>query len=454
MPYRQAALWWRDAGAAEGEHGRLEGLSGVAEPARKGTFPAWLEGRLADFADAHPFKAQNSTGDQNAQNGLNAAGAPAGAPPGLPMPCYQSPQDEAMRREYLPSFGLWIELPLGELWCAAAFWRDAPWKKAEAALLSQLGIAYADAWRAQPFGRHDWSGTKTVRSAAGRVRRWSRSRVVRAVLLAAVVGAAALPIRQSVLAPAEIASQNAFVVRAPLQGVVDEIVVKPNAAVKKGDLLVKMEARELRGSLQAAEQSLAVAQAELRQAQQQAFADERSKMMLGVLVRRRDQAKSEAAYLAGELARTEIRAKRDGIAVFSDPQSWTGRPVSLGERILEIADPGALCIRADIPAGDAISLEAGAEVRFFLNAYPLDPMTGRLRQVAYRAVPAADGTLAYRAEIDFDRTASEANGRPDAESEVARIGLKGTAKIYGERTPLILYLLRKPLASLRLFLGF
>ena len=52
IDYRQAALWWRaadDAGA-----GRIEGLSGVADPVRNAAFPAWLVKRLGGFADAHP----------------------------------------------------------------------------------------------------------------------------------------------------------------------------------------------------------------------------------------------------------------------------------------------------------------------------------------------------------------------------------------------------------------
>lgn len=291
--------------------------------------------------------------------------------------------------------------------------------------------------------RSDWSGEGTVKAHSGRLLVWSRKRWVRCAAAAAVVGAMLIPIRQSVLAPAEVTAKNPFAVRAPLSGVVEEIVVKPNAPVKAGDLLVRMDSRDLRGQLEAARQTLSVAEAEYRQGQQQAFFDERSKMALGVLKRRRDQAEADAAFLAGELERTEIRADRSGVAVFSDPQEWLGRPVAVGERILMVADPRAVELEAEIPVGDAVALEKGAEVKFFLNASPTSPLEAQLIRVAYRASATADGTLAYKARAEFVPT----------DGDAPQLGLKGTAKFYGEETFLGLYLLRRPLATLRLWLG-
>ena len=341
-----------------------------------------------------------------------------------------------MAKEFLPAQALWAELPLkapqaggSGIRAALILWRDAPWTGADKAILTHLARAYADAWSAMPLGRSDWSGEGTVKAHSGRLLVWSRKRWVRCAAAAAVVGAMLIPIRQSV--------------RAPLSGVVEEIVVKPNAPVKAGDLLVRMDSRDLRGQLEAARQTLSVAEAEYRQGQQQAFFDERSKMALGVLKRRRDQAEADAAFLAGELERTEIRADRSGVAVFSDPQEWLGRPVAVGERILMVADPRAVELEADIPVGDAVALEKGAEVKFFLNASPTSPLEAELTRVAYRASATADGTLAYKARAEFVPT----------DGDAPQLGLKGTAKFYGEETFLGLYLLRRPLATLRLWLG-
>ncbi len=218
----------------------------------------------------------------------------------------------------------------------------------------------------------------------------------------------------------------------------------PNQRVQQGDLLVRLDARELEGKLEFARQTLAVADAELRQGQQQALFDERSKAALGVLTGQREQAAGDVAYLESMLARTAIHADRPGVAVFDDPQEWTGRPVALGERILSIADPADVELEMHIALADAIALQPGADVRLFMNAEPDVPVDATLRRLGYRAVPVADGTLAYRARAEF----FEEEG-----TSPLRIGRKGTAKLYGERTVLGVYLFRRPLTSLRLWLG-
>lgn len=422
VPYRQAALWWRPP-VRKGEQpaaGRIEALSGASEPAKHGSFPTWL----ASVMERHGKMAAKGK-------------------------CSLMLPTEAERpnwNEYLPKYGLWVPLPTGtdEIEAAVGYWRDEPWTSADAQVLYDLGSAFADAWRRLDGSCDAWMGTTTASRLAHHFRNFMRRRAVQAAALLVILGISAIPIRQSALAPAEVVPSNPFTVRAPIEGVVEGIVVKPNAPVKQGDLIVKLEARDLMGRLEAAREQLAVADAQLRQAQQQAFSDARSKTTLGVLERRRRQAEADVRFLEGELARTEIRAERDGVAVFTSAEEWSGRPVALGERILTIADPEKIELAAEIPAGDMIALASGDEVRFFLNAAPLSPVEATLRTVAYRAEPQADGTLAYEAKADFTGEADRGN---------LRIGLKGTAKIYGDRAPLIFYLLRKPLATLRIWLG-
>lgn len=416
VPYRQAALWWQPLGDEKG-HGTVEALSGVADPARTGPFCQWLSAMLARHSRL-----------------LSPTAASALMP---------SPQDRAQWTEYLPAWGLWVPLSVQKRGISAglAFWREEPWTAKEAKLLWDLAEAYADCWQHLVPAKKGWDGKQNIARQAGV---WSRKWGWRLGVLALLAALLCFPVRQTVLAPAEVTPIDPFTVRAPLQGVVNRIVVKPNAAVKKGDLLVEMDSEDLRGRLQAAEQALTVAEAELRQASQQAFSDENSKMTLGVLAKRREQALSDVAFLQGELARTEIRAPQDGVAVVPDPGEWEGRPVAVGERILTLADADKVQLVADIPAGDAIDLPQQAEVSFFRNAAPLAPVHGTLERVSYRAEPTAEGTLAYRAYARIDA---------DAEDKPLRIGLKGSANFYGGRVPLALYLLRRPLAALRVWVG-
>jgi hypothetical protein len=107
---------------------------------------------------------------------------------------------------------------------------------------------------------------------------------------------------------------------------------------------------------------------------------------------------------------------------------------------MEIADPTQAELRIELAVGDAIALEPGAQVALFLDSDPLQRHLARLERAAYEAQPTAGGQLAYRLDASFQQTPP-------------RIGLRGTAKVFGDRAPLALYLLRKPLAGLRQSVG-
>lgn len=309
----------------------------------------------------------------------------------------------------------------GGLWIA----REQPWSEAEQALLIQLGDCYSHAWLAlQP--RKPWR------------LRWPRKKILAVALAASLL--LMVPVRQSVLAPAEVVPLNGQVVAAPLDGVIAEFLVKPNQTVSSGELLLRFDATSLKAQADVAGRSLDVAEAELRSNSQRAFADAEAKARLDLLAARVEQKRAERDHALDLLARSEVRAERDGIAVFADAQRWIGKPVQTGERLMEIAAPNQAELRVELAVGDAIDLESGAEVALFLDSDPLNRHAARLERLAYEAQTSAAGQLAYRLDASF------ADAPP-------RIGLRGTAKLFGQRVPLALYLLRRPLAALRQSVG-
>lgn len=309
----------------------------------------------------------------------------------------------------------------GGLWLA----RDNPFGEAEQSLLRQLADTYAHAWLAlQP--RKPWR------------MRWPRRKLL--AVAAALSLLLLTPVRQSVLAPAEVVPSGGRVVSAPLDGVIAEFLVKPNQNVAAGDVLVRFDATSLKAQADVAERALGVAEAELKASSQRAFADAESSARLDLLAARVEQKRAERDYAQQLLARSEVRAERAGIAVFADAERLTGKPVQTGERLMQIADPTQAELRIELPVGDAIALQTGAEVALFLDSDPLNRHQARLERSAYEAQSTAAGQLAYRLDAAFIETPP-------------RIGLRGTAKLFGERAPLAYYLLRRPLAALRQSLG-
>jgi multidrug efflux pump subunit AcrA (membrane-fusion protein) len=414
-PYRQAALWLADGG--------VRALSGIVAVDANAPYAQWLARVGRHLA----------SGDGGVRC-VAAADLPAA--------------DAAEWGDWLPRFALWLPLAgaardgqasRGGLLLAA----EQAWSDEAIALLAEWVATWAHAWRAQ-FRASAWMRLR--RSARDWLRAqpelvwWRRRRVRLAALAAAVL---LFPVRLSVLAPGELVAANPATIRAPLEGVLGQFHVQPNATVKAGQPLFSFDEAALAARLEVANQALATAQVEYRQLAQQAVSDVKSKAQLANLLGRIEEKRAEADYLREQFERSRVLAPQDGVALFDDPAEWIGKPVQTGERIMRIAAPGDVEVEAWLAIGDAIALPDEAPVSLYLAASPLNSLVARVRYVAHDALPRPDGSYAYRLRARLDA----------AESGERRIGLKGTAKVYGARVPLIYWMLRRPLATLRQALG-
>ncbi len=330
---------------------------------------------------------------------------------------------------------LWCPLhvqsgPVGGL----LLWRKEQWRKEEIELLALTseGLAHALwAWR------RNVSPRKVIRT------RWqAMSRKNKRIACVLTLIFLLFPVRQSALAPAEIVAVKPVVVTAPMDGIVSAVHVSPNSPVKQGELLFSLDDTALRSRKAVAEKGLAVAQADLQRVSAKAFSDDPSKGEVVVLQARVEERAAELGYLEEQLKRAVVTAPQAGVAVYGDPNEWLGKPVSTGERIMLVADPGNVEIKVYLPVSDAISLEPGSPVSMFLNSSPLFSVDGLISSASYEAYPSIHGTLSYIVKANIERG-----------GDLPRIGLQGSAKVYGSRVVLMYYLFRKPLSAFRRFLG-
>lgn len=306
-------------------------------------------------------------------------------------------------------------------------------------------------WQVEAIRRlaGSWGYCWEMLEGGGRAERWAArwkavGRPLRLAMLVALAAALFIPVHQTALAPAEVISLDARVVAAPLDGVIKTIHVRPNQAVRAGDLLFSLDDTTLRNRYEVARESVAVADAELIAASQRVFQDSTTQSEIALLTGRVHERRAELEAVRAQLARVHVLADEDGVAVFGDPDDWLGRPVSTGERIMLLADPEDPGMLIYLPVADALAFEPGARVKLFLTVQPLQPLTGEVRETSYQAALSPDGIASYRLRAVFQ---DEDGGTP------ARIGLRGTAKLYGDQVPLGYYLMRRPLAALREWTG-
>jgi hypothetical protein len=275
--------------------------------------------------------------------------------------------------------------------------------------------------------------------------RWRIGKASAALVGLIAIAAMFVPVRQSVLAPAEIISLQSTVIAAPVEGVVKEMLVRPNQSVKANQALVALDDTTLRNRREVLSKSLGSAQAELMATTQKSFDNQQSRGEMAPLAGRVDERKAELAFTEELLKRSVINSPKEGIAVFGDPNDWRGRPVSAGERLLLLADPKELGVVIHVAVPDAIAIEPGAEMRLFLHVAPLTPLDGKVIETGYQAMLSPDNIASYRIRAKLEVAAEN--------KDINRIGFKGTAKLYGPKVSLGYLLFRRPMATVREWLG-
>jgi len=403
LPYRMAVLLLPDAIS----HARVAAVSHLSEIDENSPFAQWL-GKVA-----------RRFGDQ-AFTPLT----PAELPPDL----------AGDGQEWMPEHAALCRLvsPAGHTlgWLLVAFEKDL--SEGETALLQmaagQVSLVLG-AWQGRGW-RLRWRGqSRRTRRAA-----W--------VALAALVGILLFPVRLSALAPAEVTPLEPASVAASVEGVLARFTVPPNAMVKAGTVVALMDDTVVRNRHAMALKALEIARAEFARAGSKSFADDQSRSELLVLKARIDEKAAEVAYTEELLSRIQLRAPVDGLVIYSSPDEWVGKPLATGERIASVADPRRAGLTLHLPAEDAIDLRVGSEVVFYQNVSPLHTLDGRLTSISYETQSTVDAGLAYVLRADFD-----------AGTTPPQLGVRGTARVYGERVVLGYYLLRRPIAAARRLLG-
>lgn len=403
IPYRQAIIFTR---ISQGNY-KIQTVSGLVTIKEDSPFTVWLQKLSKTFPETDSCQRIKIT-DINSEL---VEGWKEWFPEHLLIAPLQGPGDENVG--------------------VVLYARELPWQEQDIELLNLLHLTY---------GYCFWSLTHKQGNMRRKLSHIIRDGFSKWILLC-LLGVLFIPVRLTALAPAEVVALNAKVVASPLDGIISTIHVQPNAPVKKGDLLFSLDDTSLKTRYEVAQKALDIARAEALVIEQSAFDNPKSK---AELARARGQIKEKEAELAAikaQLERVTVRADKDGIVIFNDPNDWIRRAVQIGERIMMLADPEDAGLIIWLPVKDALNMEPGAPVRLFLHVSPLSPLNAKLVETSYQAIISPDGISSYKLYAHF------------CERVKPRIGLRGTARISGKWTVLGYYLFRRPIAAIHKWIG-
>ena len=305
-------------------------------------------------------------------------------------------------------------------------WDGPKWQYDEIEILSFLMQNYGAAWDKFDQTRFSFDFIKKKKAAlifSG------------ALLLALFV--IRVPLR--IVAPCEVVPEDPIMITAPLEGIIEEVKVDPGQMVKAGDTLFEYDKKVALEDVKLAQKQVYIIQAEIDRTIALARENKEKLSDLAVLQLRLKKEHNQldlARYKAGQLT---VTSPIDGVIVLEDPDEWRGNPVQIGEKVMMVSDPKQSKVRIWIPENDTIEFDPDSEVKVILNALPGKTFTAKLDYISAYVTMSDKNIPSFVAEANWVKT----------DDKNIKLGLKGTAILYGENVTLAYWLIRKPWSYIR-----
>jgi RND family efflux transporter MFP subunit len=204
-------------------------------------------------------------------------------------------------------------------------------------------------------------------------------------------------IRTGPVISGQLSAETQATVRAQVGGSIVDTMFEEGQPVKKGAVLVRIEARDLRDAVASADAAVKAAEAALQVAQTEVQRAER--LVAGGALAQRDldnarsaatnaqsqlaAARTRAATARAQLGDTVVRSPITGVV--SQKAVNSGDVVTAGTALYTIIDPSSMRLEAAVPSDQLRDLHPGAPVVFTVTGY-----TETFRGTIVRISPAAD----------------------------------------------------------------
>ncbi len=269
-----------------------------------------------------------------------------------------------------------------------------------------------------------------------RVAVWRRRggrRLVWILLALLLAGTMFLRVPESTTAEFELRAPEITAVYAWFDGPVAACLVQDGAAVKKGDVIAEYDTAQLKFRLASAENAVREIQAELELESRTAFTDRERLGKLKLLEARLNAAKVAVDEARWYLAHSKLTAPAGGVLVLADgrAEQLSGKAVRTGDRLFEIYGGRGMIAEIPVNERDASILERVPAATLFLHTAPEQPIPARITEISRYPELTEQRTYCYRVRAELP---------PEAGS--LRYGMRGIARLSGERVSLGYYLFK------------
>ena len=206
---------------------------------------------------------------------------------------------------------------------------------------------------------------------------------------------------------------------APHDGILLHSLVKPGDVVAAGQVLARMDDRELQlqRSELLAERETAMKKQDVSRTARDASATQIAALEIDQLTARLDLIQHKIDHL-------EITSAVDGVVLQGDWEDAQGAPVRTGDVLVEVAPLGKLKIELAVPEADVAHVAGGQPVAFVLDGDPFATHTGAIESI-HPVSDVRENVNVFVSEFSIDNPRNQ-----------LRPGMKGRAKIAAGTKPL------------------
>jgi multidrug resistance efflux pump len=266
-----------------------------------------------------------------------------------------------------------------------------------------------------------WIGAKLAESIGRTLRSFlGRGHLGRKILLVLLLGLSALFCQWeqdfTVTSDARVEGRVQRVVAAPFEGYIASESARAGAVVAKGDILARIDDRDL--SLERLRWTTTLRQRETEYSRALA---EGSRVDANVLQSQIEQAEAQVALVDEQLSRTVLKAPIGGVVVAGDLSQRIGSSVSRGEELFTVAPIDDYRVVLLVAERDAGEMAVGQRGQILVAALPGEPLSYDITEIT-PINTVVDGQNVFRVEAALVETAP-----------ALRPGMEGVAKTAIER---------------------
>ncbi|MCA8998641.1 MAG: HlyD family efflux transporter periplasmic adaptor subunit [Planctomycetaceae bacterium] len=242
-----------------------------------------------------------------------------------------------------------------------------------------------------------------------------------------LAGILMLPMSYRLSCHCEVEPTTRRVSLAPYDGLLETTFAEPGDLVREGELLARMETRDIEWELAGIE---AEKQRAAKERDTHSAGHEVAKSILSELELQRLQTRE--ALLKFQLENMEIRSPIDGVILTGSLDRREHSPVTIGQALYEISPLESVRIEVAIPAAEIPHVRTGMSVSILIDGQPETPLRGTVQRISPLSEIRNDRNV-FVAEVTIVNT-----------EDRLRPGMEGTAKITSDPHPIAWNLFHRP----------